>query len=89
MDIEYISFSNRLDIQIQHTPSAIRFQQWASVISLVLALCWLVAHIVFFYRDVINESVEDRLDNFYDVPDTGHLIKIRNYIKSTSIEDRI
>ena len=89
VDIEYISFSNRLDIQIQHTPSAIRFQQWASVISLVLALCWLVAHIAFFCHDVINESVEDRLDNFYDVPDTESPDQDKELREVNIVEDRI
>lgn len=71
VDIEYISFSNRYDIQIEHTPSAITFQKVASIISLVLAFSWLVARIVFFCRDVINDNVDHRTGKYCDEPDTG------------------
>ena len=69
--VEYISFSNRYDIQIQHTPNAITFQKVASVLSLVLAVSWMVARIVFFSRDVANGKVEYRLRKSYDASDTG------------------
>ena len=69
--VEYISFSNRYDIKISHPASAITFQQVASIISLVLAFSWMVARIVFFARDVVNENVDHRLDKFRDAPDTG------------------
>ena len=69
--VEYIPFSNRYDIQIQHPTSAITFQQVASIISLVLAFSWVVVRIVFFVRDAINENLEHRLDKFRDAPDAG------------------
>ena len=87
VDIEYISSSNRLDIQIEHTHSAIRFQRWASIISLVLALSWLVARIAFFCRDVINEKVDHRLNNFYDVPDTGPSDQDKELLEVNDHED--
>ena len=68
---EYTPFSNRVDIQIQHSPGAITFQKAASVLSLVLAFSWVVVRIVFFGRDVANENVEHRQDKFRDAPDTG------------------
>ena len=55
----------------------------------MLALCWLVTRIAFFCRDVINESVEDRLDNFYDVPDTGSPDKDKELHEVNVVEDRI
>ena len=67
--VEYISFSNRFDIQIDHSASAITFQQVASVLSLVLAFFWVVVRIVFFCRDVANDNVDHRLDKFHDAPD--------------------
>lgn len=71
VDIEYISFSNRYDIQIDQTASAITFQKVASIISLVLAVSWLAVRITFFCHDVINDKVDERLENCHDVPDTG------------------
>lgn len=68
---EYISFSNRFDIQIPQAPGAITFQKVASILSAVLASLWLAIRIVFFCRDVINGEVERRLNNFRDAPDTG------------------
>lgn len=69
--VEYISFSNRFDIQIQHVPSAVKFQQVASIFSFVLVFVWLVVRIVFFCRDVANENVEHRLMKYRDAPDIG------------------
>jgi len=63
VSIEYISFSNRFDIQIEHSSSAITFQQVASILSAVLAFSWLTVRIVFFCRDVIKGQVDERIEN--------------------------
>ena len=69
--VDYISFSNRFDIQIQHSPSAITFQKVASILSFVLSICWVIVRVVFFCCDCVNNNLDERMDSFKDAPDIG------------------
>ena len=58
--VDYFPVTNRFSIQIDHSPVAIRFQQGASIVSLILALIWVVVHVVFYCFDY--GSIEERVE---------------------------
>ena len=61
---EYFPITNRFSLQIDHSPDAIRFQQGASIVSVILMALWVVVHVVFYCYDYggIQERVEDEYD---------------------------
>jgi len=58
--VNYIPQMNRFDIQIDHDPSAIRFQKGASIIAVILLVVWVIEHILFGVYDICKEV--DTLD---------------------------
>ena len=62
--VDYFPVTNRFSIQVDHSPVAIRFQQGASIVSLILALMWVIVHVVFYCYDY--GSIEERVEDEYD-----------------------
>ena len=64
ISVDYFSITNRFSLQIDHAPAAIRFQQGASIVSVILMAVWVVIHVAFYCYDYgrIQERVEDEYD---------------------------
>ena len=51
ISVQYFPVTNRFSLHIDHSPSAIRFQQGASITSAVLIAVWVIVHVVFYLYD--------------------------------------
>ena len=62
--VTYFPVTNIFSIQIDHAPDAIRFQQGASIVSVILAVMWVIVRVGFYWYDYgdIRERVEDDYD---------------------------
>ena len=65
--VDYSPVTNQFVIQIDHDPSAIRFQQGAVIISAILICAWVAVHVVFFIHDYKKGEIDNAVDQF-DAP---------------------
>ena len=69
ISFNYIPQTNRFDVQIDHSPSAIRFQTGAAITALILGVIWGVAHIYFFIFDCCKGYIDIKVDPKVDEAD--------------------